>query len=172
MSPWSPSPAFESDIHKSPYIAYTCLRLAGTCAVVGNGSHTDPIAEKLAGGMGMRDALTAVLSGLDSNTTTSARRGSPVSLTSTREVAPWRRFAGRAVGPAFELPAGQALYVATYERDTPGLDLCDESFDVDTAEQACRYVLAEGVFADFERPVLAACALQSDEGFAVASVQE
>ena len=51
-----PKEGFESDIHKNPYIAYNCLRLVGGYAVVGNGTHTDPIAEKLETGMRMRDA--------------------------------------------------------------------------------------------------------------------
>ena len=71
----------------------------------------------------------------------------------------------------FELKAGVALYVATYERDTPGQGLSDEDFDAATAEEACQYVLSRGVFAGFERPVLAACALQGEEGFTIASMQ-
>ena len=38
-----PKEGFESDIYKNPYIAYNCLRLVGDYAVVGNGTHTDPI---------------------------------------------------------------------------------------------------------------------------------
>ena len=71
----------------------------------------------------------------------------------------------------FELEAGVARYVATYERDEPSPDLCDKSFNATTAEQACRFVLSEGVFADFERPVLAACALEGGQGLSVASMQ-
>ena len=52
-----PKAGFENDIHKNPYIAYNCLRLVGDYAVATNGSHTDPVTEKLETGMSPRDAL-------------------------------------------------------------------------------------------------------------------
>ena len=60
-----PKAGFEDDIHRNPYIAYNCLRLVGPYAVATNGSHTDPVTEKLAAGMNMRDALVAGLFGMD-----------------------------------------------------------------------------------------------------------
>jgi IMP cyclohydrolase len=168
-----PKPGFESDIHKSPYIAYNCLRLAGSRAVVSNGTHTDPIAEKLAAGMSMRDALSMALSALDyeHDDFSTPRIAGVVDLDSGLcALATIRRDA--LLVQQFELQAGTALYVATYERDTPGYDSRDESFDATTAEEACRYVLSGGVFAGFERPVLAACALQGEQGFTVAWMQE
>jgi len=52
----------ESD---NPYIAYNCLRVTDRGAVIGNGSHVDPIAEKLALGYPARDALAEPLLALD-----------------------------------------------------------------------------------------------------------
>lgn len=52
----------ESD---NPYIAYNCLRSTDRGAVVGNGSHVDPIAEKLDLGYPARDALAEPLLALD-----------------------------------------------------------------------------------------------------------
>jgi IMP cyclohydrolase len=43
-----PRPGHEGDLHKNPYIAYNAVRIAGEFAVATNGSHTDPIAEKIA----------------------------------------------------------------------------------------------------------------------------
>ncbi|MFB6250261.1 MAG: IMP cyclohydrolase [Halobellus sp.] len=58
-----PTPdAPESD---NPYISYNCLRKGGDAVVVGNGSHVDPIAEKLDLGYPARDALATVLLALD-----------------------------------------------------------------------------------------------------------
>jgi IMP cyclohydrolase len=54
--------ASESD---NPYIAYNCLRLTDRGAVVGNGSHVDPVAEKLELGYPARDALAETLLALD-----------------------------------------------------------------------------------------------------------
>jgi IMP cyclohydrolase len=168
-----PKPGFESDIHRSPYIAYNCLRLTDRYAVVANGTHTDPVAEKLAAGMGMRDALSVVLSALDyeRDDLCTPRIAGVVDLASrSGALAIVRRDA--LVVREFDLAAGVALYVATYERIEPGPGLRDEGFDVATAEAACRYVLGGGVFADFERPVLAAAALEGGQGFEVASVQQ
>jgi IMP cyclohydrolase len=53
----------------NPYIAYNCVRAAdrgdGPMAVVGNGSHVDPIAEKVDMGYPARDALALSLLALD-----------------------------------------------------------------------------------------------------------
>jgi IMP cyclohydrolase len=58
-----PTPdAPESD---NPYISYNCVRLTDRGAVLGNGSHVDPIAEKLALGTPARDALAGPLKELD-----------------------------------------------------------------------------------------------------------
>jgi IMP cyclohydrolase len=49
----------------NPYISYNGVRLTDRGAVVGNGSHVDPIAEKLALGYPARDALAEPLLALD-----------------------------------------------------------------------------------------------------------
>jgi IMP cyclohydrolase len=168
-----PKPGFESDVQRSPYIAYNCLRLVGSYAVVSNGTHTDPIAEKLAAGMGMREALAVVLTALDyerDDFSTPRIAGVVDIVSGLCALATVRRDA--LLVQQFELKAGVALYVATYERDTPGLSQRDDEFDAATAEEACRYVLSRGVFADLERPVLAACAVQAGQGFGVGFAQE
>jgi IMP cyclohydrolase len=51
----------------NPYVEYNCLRMTddGTAAVLGNGSHVDPIVEKLELGYPARDALSHALLALD-----------------------------------------------------------------------------------------------------------
>lgn len=49
----------------NPYIAYNCLRPTAGGAAIGNGSHVDPIAEKLERGYPARDALVTALHALD-----------------------------------------------------------------------------------------------------------
>ena len=49
----------------NPYISYNGVRVTERGAVVGNGSHVDPIAEKLALGYPARDALAEPLLALD-----------------------------------------------------------------------------------------------------------
>ena len=42
-----PREGHEGDVQKNPYIAYNCLRVANGWAIATNGSHTDPIVEKV-----------------------------------------------------------------------------------------------------------------------------
>ncbi len=165
-----PKAGFENDIFKNPYIAYNCLRLVGPFAVATNGSHTDPVAEKLQAGMGMRDALVTVLAAMDYEHD---------SLNTPRIAAVVQKGTGRGclgivrqdalLVREFSLAPGQALYVATYEHNAPGTEFADPCFDVSSAADACQYILGRGVFADLERPITAACAVETADGFAVAS---
>jgi len=59
------SPTPEAPETDNPYIAYNCVRVADDRAVLGNGSHVDPIAEKLELGYPARDALAHGLLTLD-----------------------------------------------------------------------------------------------------------
>jgi len=49
----------------NPYISYNCLRRQESTLVVANGSHVDPIIEKVKLGYGLRDALALALLALD-----------------------------------------------------------------------------------------------------------
>jgi len=49
----------------NPYIAYNCVRESKGRAVLGNGSHVDPVTEKLDMGYPARDALATALLSLD-----------------------------------------------------------------------------------------------------------
>jgi len=49
----------------NPYVSYNCLRTEGDTTILGNGSHVDPIAEKLSLGYPARDALAHGLLALD-----------------------------------------------------------------------------------------------------------
>lgn len=160
-----PKPGFEHDIQKNPYIAYNCLRLPGDYAVVSNGSHTDPIAEKLQAGWPPRDALAGVLLALDyehDSLDTPRIAGVVNSAGTSGWLAIVRKDA--LVVREFALEAGQAFYVCTYERNEPGDMQKQDDFNVDSATDGCAYILGQGVFADFEKPVSAACALSGKDG--------
>jgi IMP cyclohydrolase len=49
----------------NPYIAYNCARETEGVAVIGNGTHVDPITEKVGRGYPVRDALATALLALD-----------------------------------------------------------------------------------------------------------
>ena len=164
-----PKEGFEKDIYKNPYISYNCLRVSGHYAIVANGTHTDPIAEKLEGGMSMRDAMIMVLHGMDYehddyNTPRIAaiidRKNRLGALGIVRDDALLVKY--------FSMQTGEAFYVATYEHHAPGEKFKDTHFHVSSAEEACEYILGKGVFADLERPISAACALEDQNGFSIA----
>jgi IMP cyclohydrolase len=59
-------PTAEAEPTDNPYVSYNCIQeVDPTTAVIGNGSHVDPIAEKLGLGYPARDALAASLLALD-----------------------------------------------------------------------------------------------------------
>lgn len=56
---------FEKDIFENTYITYNCIRIVKDMAIVSNGSHTDVIADKIALGMNIKDAIAYSLLTLD-----------------------------------------------------------------------------------------------------------
>ena len=60
-----PKEGFETDIFKNSYIAYDCVKVLDDIAVISNGSQTNPIADKIAIGMNIRDAMAYSLITLD-----------------------------------------------------------------------------------------------------------
>lgn len=164
-----PKEGFEQDIYKNPYISYNCLRLTGNYAVVANGTHTDPIAEKLAGGMSVRDAMITVLHGMDyeHDSYNTPRITAVIDMQAQSGTLGIIRHDGIFV-KSFDLEAGQAFYVATYEHNEPSEEFQDADFHVDNADEACNYILGQGVFSDLERPISAACAIETEDGFSIA----
>ncbi len=164
-----PRPGFEGDLQKNPYITYNCVRIAGDYAVVSNGSQTDPIAEKIASGMPVRDAMTLGLLALDyeHDSLDTPRIVGAVEMNGTRGFLGIVRKDAVLVRE-FELKNGQALYISTYEKNRPCDDNLDAAFDVANAEAACDYVVSGGVFADFENPVAAACVVCDNGNFDIA----
>jgi len=170
-----PIEGHEKDIFKNPYIAYNAVRVATSPAgdIVGvatNGSQTDPVAEKIASGMSIRDALVESLVVLDYekddfNTpriaVAVARSGGEGWCGVARKDALLVR--------AFPLVAGEAYYFATYEINEPRADLVSP-FRAATAEEAARWAVDGGKFADLEKPVCSAAAVATDTGFDLAGV--
>jgi len=62
-------PTDDADPTDNPYVSYNCIQSVegsdGQRAVIGNGSHVDPIAEKVGMGYPARDALASTLLALD-----------------------------------------------------------------------------------------------------------
>ena len=165
-----PRAGFEGDLQKNPYITYNCLRLAGDFAVVSNGSQTDPVAEKIAMGMPVRDAMALVLTAMDFE---KDALDTPRIVAACHRTEPYgylgivRRDA--VLVRRLELAPGKIFHLSTYEHNYPCESFGGEGFDADDAAAAVEYVLRGGEFADFEKPVTAAAALAEGDTFAIAS---
>lgn len=127
----------------NPYIAYNCLRQVEERVVVGNGSHVDPIAEKLELGYPARDGLAEALLALDyEKDDYDTPRIAGVIGSDSAHIGTVRTDA------LLVRSVSDPTLVATYERDTPE----PFAFDAETATEAARSVYTH----EFEHAVCAA----------------
>ena len=160
-----PRPGHEDDVRKNPYVSYNCLRIAGAWAVAGNGSHTDPVAEKIEAGLPPRDALASVLLAMDyeKDAYDTPRIAGCVPLAGDEAWLATVRADALEV-KRVPLEAGRALYVATYEHDGVS-DAQRVEFDAPAAAEAARRAIDGPGFAALEKPVTAAAALATGDAF-------
>lgn len=163
-----PRPGFEADVYKNPYIAYNCVRVVGGWAVLTNGSHTDPVAEKLLAGAAPRDALACVMLALDYEkdhlktpriATILPCRGDTAWLAIVRHDA----LVVKEVG----LRPGVMHYLSTYEAN----DVRKEQvvpIEAEAADDLARAACEGPGFAEFTNPVTAAAAVVIDGRFTLA----
>ncbi len=164
-----PKAGHEGDIHKNPYIAYNCVRVMqeGQVAVVTNGSQTDPIAEKIAQGMPVRDAL--VLSSLALDYEKDDYNTPRISaVADKRDGSGWLAIVRHDGLEVRQMPLtpGKFFYIATYEENTVSVDQSGD-YDASSAETACEFILGKGVFAERTNPVTAVAAVATEQGFAL-----
>ena len=166
-----PSPGSETDIYKSPYISYNCLRHNSKFAVVGNGTHTDPIFEKLESGMSIRDSLTSVLFGMDyeHDDYSTPRIAAAVSKTSKNLALGIIRIDGIEVD-VFNLNPGEYKFISTYETNKISTDFGGISFNVQDSKEAAQFIIDGGKFLEFEKPVGSAAAIEVDSGFEISHI--
>jgi IMP cyclohydrolase len=162
-----PKPGHELDVQKNPYIAYNCVRVVcgGAVAVVTNGSQTDSIAEKIDQGMAPRDAITlsSLLLDYEKDSYNTPRVSAVVDK---RDGSGWLGIV-RHDGIQVErvaLKPGRLCYVATYEENRV-LPAYGDAFPVGAVQDACDYILGEGVFAARMNPVTAVAAMSAEGGF-------
>lgn len=160
-----PKPGHESDIRKNPYIAYNCARLVGDVAVLANGSHADPVAEKIASGMSIRDALALTHLAMDyekDDYNTPRITAVADAKTKTGWLATVRHN-GLDVR-SFNLEPGKVAHLSTYEHNIPTARQISD-FTAETAADACNFVVSGGVFKEFTNPVTAVAAVAEGTGF-------
>jgi IMP cyclohydrolase len=147
-----PKEGFEKDVYESPYIAYNCIRVVDDVAVVSNGSHTDVIAEKIASGMDIRDAIALSLLTMDYEKddyktpriagATSLNGESYIGIV-THEKIIVKRINDR-----------KACYIATYEEIKPKY----AEFIADNALEAAKFIFNGGSFNKFTNAVTSSAA--------------
>jgi IMP cyclohydrolase len=155
-------PTEDAPATDNPYVSYNCLRRVerdgGDAAVVGNGSHVDPITEKIELGYPARDALAESLLALD-------YEKDDYDTPRVAGVVGEGSYVGTVRKDALLVKrVEEPTLVATYEKNAP------ESFDFGAtdAEAAAR----EAFDLDFEHAVCAAGVARTDEGFETAVVNE
>ncbi|SNZ14908.1 IMP cyclohydrolase [Natronoarchaeum philippinense] len=159
-------PTEEAAETDNPYVSYNCVRTADDQVVVGNGSHVDPITEKLELGYPARDALAESLLALDYEKddydtpriagvlASGASEGS--SERSSDGVVGEESYIGTVRKDALLVEqVDEPTLVATYEKDSPE----SFAFDADDAPAAA----AAALDLDFEHAVCAAGVERTDE---------
>lgn len=162
-------PTANAEATDNPYVSYNCYREERGHAVIGNGSHVDPIAEKLGLGYPVRDALAESLLALDYEkddydtpriagvvASEGSSDGADGMLTADDEA-----FIGTVRQDALLVEAvEEPTLVATYEKEDPE----PISFDAESASDAA----TEAYSAAFEHAVCAIGVEQTDDGYATA----
>jgi IMP cyclohydrolase len=141
----------------NPYIAYNCVRESDGRAVLGNGSHVDPVTEKLDMGYPARDALATALLSLDyEKDDYDTPRIAGVVGRETATVGIVRRDA------LLVEEVAEPTLVATYEADRP------RAFDFEATDATA--AAREAYDQDFEHAVCAAGVAVDDDGVATGVV--
>jgi IMP cyclohydrolase len=161
-------PTEEAPETDNPYISYNCVRLTDRGAVLGNGSHVDPIAEKLALGYPAKDALAEPLLALDfeKDDYDTPRIAGIVGLEEDPSAnSEPGAFVGTVRRDALLVEeVTEPTLVATYERDSP------TAFDLGAEDAAA--AARELYDHEFEHAVCAAGVASADGGFETAIVNE
>jgi IMP cyclohydrolase len=166
-----PKKGAEADVFKNPYIAYNCLRIAGRTAVATNGSQTDPIAEKVAAGMPLRDAFAMSLLALDyeKDSYNTPRIAAAVTLGGDAGYLGVVREDGLDVC-RLTLEPGECFFVSTYETNRVSRAQRG-AFDAADAREGAEFILHGGVFAEMTHAVTGVCAIEKDGRFEIAVAQ-
>lgn len=146
-------PLDAEDMKRNPYIAYNCIRVSANGVVVSNGSHTDPIFEKLEAGVQPDVALQQVLEemGYERDDFNTPRIAGIV--TDAVGFIATVRADGFEVS-SFELEDNSCHVICTYEMDR--VESKGHPFLAETAAEAARFVVEGGIFKDLELPICSA----------------
>jgi IMP cyclohydrolase len=157
-----PKEGFETDIFKNSYIAYDCVKTVGDIAIISNGSQTNPIADKIAIGMNIRDAMAYSLITMDyEKDDYNTPRIAAVVVAGDNEE-DYDCYVGIVNDKKIlveQVPFGEAVFISTYGSQSPD----KVEFEAKTSTEAAKYIFDEGVFANYEKPVTSCAAIFDGE---------
>ncbi len=132
----------------NPYISYNCLRTHQDVLVVSNGTHVDPIIDKVKIGYGLRDAMALSLLALDYEHDSYNTPRIAAGLDAEADQGYLGIVADdQLTVKSIDVPPGEAFLIATYEHTAPTpIDLEGE-----TVESLCEGILG----CEYEHPVAA-----------------
>ena len=157
-----PKEGFEKDVFESIYISYNCIRIERDMAIVSNGSQTDVIADKIALGMNIKDALAYSLLTMDyeKDDYHTPRIAAVVKCADNEEE--YECYIGIVNDNKIlveQIPYGKAGFISTY-----GSQVYDVvEFEAKTSAEAAKYIFDEGTFAEYEKPVTSSAAVFDGE---------
>ena len=157
-----PIEGFEKDIFKNTYIAYNSIRIERSIAIVSNGSQTDVIADKIALGMNMKDALAYSLLTMDYEKDDYNTPRIAAAVSSSSDEDEYECFIGIVNDKKLlveAVPYGEAAFISTYGSQAPD----PVEFDAKTSTEAAKFIFDEGTFADYEKPVTSCAAVFDGE---------
>jgi len=164
-----PREGFENDIHRNPYIAYNTIRIAAGWAIATNGTHTDPIAEKILAGVPLKEAISISLLALDYEKDDYQTPRIVAAVPYSGESG-WLGIVRNDALIVKEVPlyTGNSQYLATYEANEIN-DHQTCAFNASTAEEAALYIIEGNSYNNFEKPVTSAAAIAGSTGFELAT---
>ncbi|WP_405276987.1 IMP cyclohydrolase [Methanobrevibacter sp.] len=157
-----PKEGFEKDVFESIYISYNCIRIERDMAIVSNGSQTDVIADKIALGMNIKDALAYSLLTMDYEKDDYNTPRIAAVVTSTDNEDEYESYIGIVNDKKIlveQVPYGKAAFISTYGSQVP--DLVD--FEAKDATSSAKFIFDEGTFANYEKPVTSCAAVFDGE---------
>jgi len=152
-----PTEGNEKDVYKNPYIAYNSVKIVKNIAVVSNGSHTDVIADKIASGMTIRDAIALSLLSMDyeKDDFNTPRIAGATTLNGDSYIG----IVTRDDLIVEKVEKSTCAYISTYEQTKPQ----NIDFKATNANEAAQFIMDQGKFEEFTNPVTSAAAFGLDK---------
>jgi len=147
-----PKEGYLEDIFENAYIAYNCVKIVGDIAIVSNGSHTDVIADKIAVGMNIRDAMTLTLLAMDYEKDDFNTPRIAAAIKSSNSKDDYEGYIGIVTDGKVlveKIEYGKAAFISTYECQSPE----EVEFTATNSKSAAQFILDGGEFEKFTNPV-------------------